>query len=152
LEHRRYLLDQLEKCWKVYGETLFEGLVGEDVPHNDHCVPPGWDQVEYIQCKVQRTPPGGGFCKMHYEQGNDIHCSRRFAVWMLYLNTVEKGGKTDFPLQGYSLQPTQGTLVFWPAGYTHPHRSAPDLEEYKYIVTGWLIYHADQYPTAKGSD
>lgn len=61
---------------------------------------------------------------------------------MIYLNTVEKGGKTDFPNQGLSVKPEAGKVVIWPAAYTHPHRSAPDLDEWKYIVTGWFIYHA----------
>jgi hypothetical protein len=99
---------------------------------------------EQITCKVQRTPPGGGFSEWHYEQGSGIgECARRWGVWMLYLNDVEKGGKTDFPVQGLSVTPKAGTMVIWPAAYTHPHRSAPDLEEWKYIVTGWLQYYIE---------
>ena len=103
--------------------------------------PPSLTSCEKVKLKVQKTPPGGGFSVWHYEQGSHIgECSRRWGVWMLYLNDVEDGGKTDFIRQGVSLKPEQGSLVIWPAAYTHPHRGAPDLKEDKYIVTGWLQY------------
>jgi len=106
--------------------------------------PPAIEQCEEICCKVQRTPPGGGFCDMHYEQGgNQGESARRWGVWMLYLNDVTEGGKTDFPVQDLYVQPTAGTMVIWPAAYTHPHRSAPDLGQYKYIVTGWFQYYIE---------
>jgi hypothetical protein len=57
---------------------------------------------------------------------------------MLYLNDVANGGRTDFPAQNVSFAPECGTLVIWPAAYTHPHRGAPDLRQTKYIVTGWF--------------
>lgn len=88
--------------------------------------------------KMQKTYAGGGFCQWHYEQGRETGTVERYGVWMLYLNTVEDGGRTDFPVQNVSLNPDQGTLVIWPAAYTHPHRGAPDLRQTKYIVTGWF--------------
>ena len=106
--------------------------------------PPALHWCEEICCKIQRTPPGGGFTDWHYEQGSgEGEIARRWGVWMLYLNDVTKGGKTDFPVQGLSVEPTAGTMVIWPATYTHPHRSAPDLQQYKYIITGWLQYWID---------
>jgi hypothetical protein len=90
--------------------------------------------------KIQKAGPGGGFFKWHHEQGGSDDQRNRFAVWMIYLNNVDKGGKTEFKLQNMAVTPKKGTLVLWPAGYTHPHRSSPDLEETKYITTGWFIY------------
>lgn len=90
--------------------------------------------------KVQKSEPGGGFYTWHCEQGNTPSTKSRFMVWMIYLNTVEKGGRTEFLFQQKSIQPVKGTLVMWPAGYTHQHRSSPDLEEDKYIATGWFDF------------
>ena len=61
---------------------------------------------------------------------------------MIYLNdiTVENGGATDFLHQNCSFQPTTGTMVMWPATYTHMHRGAfltGDIP--KYIATGWVL-------------
>ena len=60
---------------------------------------------------------------------------------MIYLNDipVENGGATDFLHQKVSLQPSKGTVVMWPAAYTHMHRGAfltGDID--KYISTGWF--------------
>lgn len=128
------LKQQLEICLNEY----WRAIVGK---HNENEQNSPWGRfLEEVECKIQRTPPDGGFCTWHYEQGQDYHCSRRFAVWMIYLNDVNKGGKTDFPNQGLSVKPEAGKMVIWPAAYTHTHRSAPDLKEWKYIVTGWFIY------------
>lgn len=108
-------------------------------------------RCEPMVTKIQRTPPGGGFSQWHFEQGPGENCPRRWGVWMLYLNTVDKGGKTDFPNQGLSLKPEAGTMVIWPATYTHPHRSAPDLEEWKYIITGWTVYPDSEEPVYEKS-
>ncbi len=95
-------------------------------------ISPGW--------KFQRSEDGGGFHRWHYEQGSGVDCHSRFGVWMLYLNTVEDGGKTEFKYQDVQLKPEAGTLVIWPATYTHLHRANPDLVGKKYIATGWFNF------------
>ena len=90
--------------------------------------------------KFQRSDTGGGFHQWHHEQGSGRESPGRFAVWMLYLNDVEEGGKTEFKHQELEFKPTAGTLVIWPAAYTHIHRANPDLVGKKYIATGWFVY------------
>ncbi len=90
--------------------------------------------------KFQRSEDGGGFHQWHSEQGSGRSSASRFAVWMIYLNDVETGGRTEFKYQDVSFKPTAGTLVIWPAAYTHPHRANPDLVGKKYIATGWFNY------------
>lgn len=99
--------------------------------------------IEYTRdsdLKIQVSYPGGGFCNWHTEQGNREGYSNRFMVWMIYLNTVNDGGKTEFRFFD-SVKPVAGTLVYWPASYTHEHRAAPDLNEEKWIATGWFKYN-----------
>lgn len=88
--------------------------------------------------KVQRTPPKGGFHQWHSEQGGDDNSSSRCLVWMIYLNDTPEGeGTTEFIEQGIRLQPKRGTVVFFPAGWTHTHRGNPVYSCNKYIATGW---------------
>lgn len=120
-----------------YSRHYFEMYAGHDLYAQS---------VHPMQFKCQKSSAGGGFCQWHFEQGNDSECSKRFAVWMIYLNDVTKGGHTEFRHQDISLQPQQGSLVIWPAAYTHVHRAAPDLEQDKYIATAWYVYEASQDP------
>lgn len=93
-------------------------------------------------CKVQCTPPKGGFHLWHCESGpNDSRC--RILVWMVYLNDVPEGeGTTEFIEQGVVLQPKKGSLVLFPASWTHTHRGNPVYTQDKYIATGWY-YQVD---------
>jgi hypothetical protein len=56
------------------------------------------------------------------------------------LNTVEQGGETEWLYQGVRIPATQGTLVVWPAGYTHAHRGNPPLSGEKFLLTGWVEF------------
>jgi hypothetical protein len=89
--------------------------------------------------KTQLTRPGGGYHVWHYESMNRENCQRNL-VFILYLNTIEEGGETEFLYQKKRIQPVEGRLVIWPAGFTHTHRGNPPLKENKYIVTGWLEF------------
>ena len=62
----------------------------------------------------------------------------RILTWTLYLNDVNEGGETEFLHQSLRIKPKQGTIVVWPAGFTHIHRGNPPLSGEKYIVTGWV--------------
>jgi hypothetical protein len=89
--------------------------------------------------KFQKTPPGGGYHLWHYENGNMAH-SMRELTWMIYLNDMPDGdGQTEFLYQKRRLTPTAGTVVMWPAGYTHVHKGNTVFSQDKYILTGWYI-------------
>lgn len=100
-----------------------------------------YKEVIVPQFKIQRSMPGGGFTNWHCEQGYGS-TGTRFAVWMIYLNDVNKGGKTEFMEQKLAVKPEAGKLLIWPAAYTHMHRSSPDLKEPKYIATGWFYFRS----------
>ncbi len=90
--------------------------------------------------KIQKTPPGGGYHVWHCEDSTFLYRDR-VLTWMIYLNDIpiENGGATEFLYQKLSLRPTKGTIVFWPAAYTHMHRGGfltGDID--KYIATGWF--------------
>lgn len=89
--------------------------------------------------KVQKTKIGGGYHVWHYESG-DRELSHRLLTWILYLNDVHEGGETEFLYQHMRIKPEQGTLVIWPAAFTHTHRGNPPLSNEKYIVTGWTEF------------
>lgn len=88
--------------------------------------------------KMQRTLPMGGYHVWHYENGDRVDAYNRELVWMIYLNDMPEGeGETEFLYQKKRIRPTQGTVVIWPAGMTHPHRGLTVYTQPKYILTGW---------------
>lgn len=91
------------------------------------------------EIKIQKTAVGGGYHGWHYESDN-IENSRRVFAYILYLNDVEEGGETEFLYFHKRIKPKAGTLVIFPAGFTHTHRGNPPLSNEKYILTGWLEY------------
>lgn len=92
------------------------------------------------EVKMQRTPPGGGYHVWHSERmdGSQMFNSRHVA-WMIYLNDMPEGeAETEFFHQKLRVRPTVGTVLLWPAAYTHLHRGNTVYTKNKYILTGWF--------------
>jgi len=89
--------------------------------------------------KIQRTKPSGGYHTWHYESSGAQFC-RRVLAYIMYLNDVEEGGETEFLYYSKRVKPKKGTLVLFPAAFTHTHRGNPPLSNTKYIATGWVEY------------
>lgn len=123
----RMFFDGLQRCYDLYAEQF---SILKDA------------KITGTAMKMQRTDPGGGYHIWHGEQGNGEHADR-VLVYMLYLNTLaqEEAGETEFLYQQRRLQPTENTMVLWPAAFTHAHRGNTVFgERSKYIVTGWFYY------------
>lgn len=120
--------DGLQKCYDEY--TARYSVLKES------------GNIRATSMKMQRTGPGGGYHLWHAEQ-NGGQTSNRVVVYMLYLNSLntEDGAETEFLYQKKRFNPTENTMVIWPAAYTHAHRGNPVLgSTHKYIVTGWFYY------------
>lgn len=90
-------------------------------------------------CKVQKTPPKGGYHVWHCEQDN-VNTARRCLVWTLYLNDVPDGeGETEFLHQCLRVKPKKGMVCLFPAAWTHVHRGNLVMTKDKYIATGWYL-------------
>lgn len=91
--------------------------------------------------KIQRTMPLGGYHVWHCERDGTLDHNSRELAWMIYLNDMpEHEAETEFLYQAVKIRPTKGTVVIWPAGFTHVHRGLTVYTRSKYIATGW--YHS----------
>jgi len=115
--------------WKIYKEqyALKFSVLNEAGSHNNYAF------------KIQKTEIGGGYHTWHFESDSRGNCHRVLA-WTLYLNDVEEGGETEFLYQHLRVKPKAGTLIIWPAAFTHTHRGNPPLSNTKYIITGWTEF------------
>ncbi len=105
--------------------------------------------IQYVFCydkfTAQRYEQGvGGYHYWHSEifpqlpHNKPLH---RVLAFLYYLNDVEEGGETEFHYQGIKTKPKKGTLVIFPAGFTHTHKGHVPLSDEKYVVTSWLMYN-----------
>jgi hypothetical protein len=106
-----------------------------EYPHNTTSL----SRLSLSSLKIQKTLPKGGYHMFHCENGNTV-TSRRAMFIILYLNTVDDGGETEFLYQSKRIAPVQGRLILSPTGYTHIHRGNPPLSQPKYILTTWVEY------------
>ena len=124
--HATAALNALSTCYEEYANTY--GVLKDAT-----------DKHSAYNMRLQKTSVGGGYHIWHYENSNRTVCNR-LVVFMFYLNDVHEGGETEFLYQHKRLKAEAGTLVLWPATYTHPHRGNPPLSNDKYILTGWFEF------------
>jgi hypothetical protein len=137
------LLDDLEIPINVYQfhDNLVTGLndtiekYKEKYPLiNTHL---GKWQVDSI-AQLMRYEPGDVYNLIHCETG--VYNPYRIFAWMIYLNTIEDGGGTEFLHFNKTLRPKAGDMYIWPAGWTHLHRGVVAPHERKYLLTGWVSH------------
>lgn len=94
--------------------------------------------TDYV--KIQKTIPTQGYHVWHIEHSDSRDMAKRILAYTIYLNTVNKGGETEFLYQSQRVKPIKGRIVIWPAGFPYVHRGNPPLSGEKYILTSWISY------------
>jgi hypothetical protein len=89
---------------------------------------------------IQRYEPEEAFYGWHCERAG-LQASSRLLVWMVYLNTINEGGGTQFYYQNHIEKPEQGKLLIWPVDWMYLHKGIPSPTETKYIITGWYSFY-----------
>ena len=88
---------------------------------------------------LQKYNPGQGYHISHCENAGGLSLLRVLA-WMIYLNKVNDGGGTSFDNYNIQTLAVEGSLLIWPAYWTHFHHGIVSPTETKYIATGWFSY------------
>lgn len=70
----------------------------------------------------------------------DYQSARRFLVVMLYLNDVDIGGETYFPLLQRKVKPEGGKILVFPSTWQWRHAGLPVESNHKYILGSYLHY------------
>lgn len=131
--------------WKDIDEKLYKNLKnGLDKyfdmikQYNENYIDNFFGRTNIIDSgyKIQKYSPGG-FFKWHSDYADS---GERLLAYIWYLNNVKKddGGATEF-YNGRKVQPTEGTLLFFPTTWIHYHRGCELLKGSKYIITGFII-------------
>ena len=110
---------------------------------------PEWSP--YAGYNIQKYLPNNAYYATHCEHGWSDAPSKRILAWMIYLNTIKKGGGTEFPILRKKIKAEAGKCVIWPSGWTHMHRGIVASDETKYIATGWFSYVISEEKNQTGS-
>lgn len=78
--------------------------------------------------------------KGHYDTHTDSgpHTPRIFSA-VLYLNDVDEGGETHFPVFNVSVKPEKNKLVLFPANYMYRHSALPAISNEKFCIVTWYV-------------
>lgn len=77
-----------------------------------------------------------GHYKTHTDSGPGA--PRIFSA-VLYLNDVEEGGETHFPVFDVSVKPEKNKLVLFPSNYMYKHAALPPISNEKFCIVTWYI-------------
>jgi len=80
---------------------------------------------------------GQGFYTEHIDS-DGVNANRYFSI-IIYLNDVEEGGGTNFPLHDKTVQPKKGSVVIFPSYWTHPHKAITPVSNDKYVLVCWAV-------------
>jgi hypothetical protein len=117
------LAKQLNPCIGLYEQEYFD-VVPDD----------GWQDSGF---QYQLYEKGLGYYRPHTDGGSVIERSRVLTV-IIYMNTVEKGGGTGFPLHEVMVDAVAGRVCIFPADWTMPHQGLMPLSSDKMIINTFL--------------
>lgn len=106
--------------------------------------PQGLGRLCATAYSVRVYPKGIGKFLPHADQSAGANVTRLFA-FILYLNTVDEGGETEFPDFNYKCKPEEGKLLIFPCNYLFRHQGNIPVSHDKYIVTSFINYVDVQY-------
>ena len=127
------------KRWDFLGDEFYQRMSTLIPYYLDEYAVLNHTKSSLYDIKMKKAYPGGGFHKWHYDNSNFLG-SHRFLVILVYLNDNFSGGETEFLYLGQRVQPKKGTMIVWPAGFTHTHRGNPPLDGPKYTIRSWVQY------------
>jgi len=80
-----------------------------------------------------------GYYYPHYDSKSNFY---RIMAIIIYLNDIQYGGETEFPILNRMIIPKKGSLVIFPSVFTHWHYGRKSNID-KYV----LVSHVSKYPS-----
>jgi hypothetical protein len=117
------VLGAIRSTVELYDRDL-GGMISRLVP---------WD---FSQVDILKYNKESGIYRTHIDTDGREGMERFFSV-VLYLNTVEIGGETHFPLQDKDIRPVEGRLALFPSNYAFPHKACVPISGDKYVIVAW---------------
>ena len=81
----------------------------------------------------------GHYNYVHQEKDGYPTLKNRLFSCLLYLNSVDIGGETIFPLHQLISKPESGKVIIWPSGFPYLHYATTPISDDKYAINSWLV-------------
>lgn len=104
-----------------------------------------WLAVADTGFQVQRYSKMMGYYRPHVDSFPGSRVYDRVLGAVIYLNTVDFGGETNFPLHNAKIEARRGRIALFPATWTHPHESCVPITGDKWIISSFIV-NADIEP------
>jgi hypothetical protein len=91
--------------------------------------------------RLQHYPKKQGYYRRHHDGAPwdpDPINSRVLGV-VIYLNTIEHGGGTEFPEQNCEIEARAGRIALFPSNWTHPHAGKVPISCDKWIISTFIV-------------
>jgi len=90
--------------------------------------------------RLQRYEPRKGFYRSHVDGAPWVSppINTRVLGVVMYLNTVESGGGTAFPMHDVIIPATAGSISIFPAYWTHPHQGCVPISGDKWMISTFM--------------
>lgn len=90
-------------------------------------------QTLWEQFRIKKYKKDQQQFKPHTDNAED-----RILAFFVYLNDVEEGGETHFPLHKAQVRPQKGAALVFPCTWEYLHEGKTPLSNDKYILGGYL--------------
>ena len=89
--------------------------------------------------QIQKYDKNVGFYTSHIDGSPWTNvASLRTLGAIIYLNTVDSGGATNFPLHNVMVDAVVGRVALFPAYWTHPHGGLMPMSSDKWIISSFI--------------
>ena len=133
----------LTQCWPEGHDLAFNAIlpVFEAYSRDLQIGPAQWpEELAFEELRLKRYRPSSGDEFPDHVDVGDHASARRFLAALLYLDDVEEGGETEFPLWGQQIQPRAGSVMVFPPLWPWLHAGRPPISGPKYILSTYLHY------------
>jgi len=136
LDYKHHIMEKLYPLGIKYEEHL-HSLCHDDYKPYDRPLTE-IHNTGFRSLQIQKyLPEDKGYPAVHIESGTDHY--KKYLATIIYLNDVEEGGETVFPMAGTAIEPEVGSVAIWPAGLPFYH-CGNRAKSTKYIITTWFEF------------
>lgn len=140
--HLNITQNKKDPLWESHQNTIINTLdtYVERYISDMHCGPDFPEQYSYEEFRIKMYENNAYDQFKDHVDVSDYKSARRFLVMFIYLNTVNVGGHTSFPLINHQIAAECGRILLFPATWQYRHCGRVPVSSKKYIVGSYLHY------------